>query len=166
MQAIRLSIMSLIMATSTAQATTIIIKEINNESKASLTMLLPNGTKLRIKPLDTILEPIVVVENNQADNFETSPIIVAEGSLTLFDIQFIRKRTQSRSGRVEVTLQAVQNGKKLLAKKSQEYLYDAETYMVTLTIQPGKGQVIAEPKVAIEATYAKPELSPDDWEQI
>lgn len=167
MNLFRLLIMTTVCTAAQMQATTIIIKEINNELKATINLINPDGTNYAIKPLETVIDPIVITKNSQAENFETSPLIVSEGTLKLFELQFKRARKKSIFGKVEVTLSVLQDGKKLIAKKNHSYQYDQDTYMITLTIKPGKRQpVTAEPRVEIEAMYGEPELSLEDWQTV
>lgn len=147
-------------------ATTIIISEIKSESRAKLTAVFPDGSTQKIAPLSTVKRPFTIIKDSEAENFDTLPILITEGSLKLFDIQFTRERKAYRSGEVVVTLNAYQNGTKLIGQKKQGYLFDRDTYTITLVIKPGKGQVIAVPEVKINASYDRPQLSEEDFESI
>lgn len=147
-------------------ATTFTIKEINNESNASLTVIVPNREPIKIPKLDTHLEPIKIYSST-AKTIETSPIIFAEGKHILFNLTFTRDQKKALSGRVTTTVKAIQDEKKVIAKKEQGYQFDQDYYEFTITIKPGKGTVIAEPKVLIEAEYNRPKLEADeDWVAI
>lgn len=147
-------------------ATTIIIKEIKNESNASLTIRFPNLQQRKVPRHETLSEAITIVDSSSADLLETPPVVFAEGKLRLFDIQFVRERKTHASGRTEVTLKVIQDGKKVIAQQQQGYLFDRDVYTVDITVKPGKGQVIAYPSATIKASYGQPGTIETDWQEL
>lgn len=154
------------------EAITITISEINNQSNSILTARAPLYTgqvkEYKIRPNNVMNEPIMIKKQSSENNFITSPIIFAEQSMKLFTLEFKRiRKKQFLSGRVTVTLQVIQDGKKVIASKEQGYLYQDDTYDIQIKVNPGEGQVVAEPLVTIHASYQKPTLDEtNDWEVI
>lgn len=144
-------------------ATTITVKEINNESNALLTIRTPVKT-VKVGRLETCLDPIEVTTSS-ATTIETSPIVFAEQKSKLFTLEFVRTQEKKFSGKVVTTLKVIKDGKHVIAKKEQGYKFDQDTYEITITVKPGKGTVIAEPVATIHATYDLPSLE-GDWELI